>query len=158
MEDKCYLAIETKPNSYFPINLKDLSIANNFTSHKLEELDKFTLNFTAEEIIKAIRDDNILDVLENMNLVVIYNEKEKTRKVPVLTKDIHFDLWQFLKDKYNDKIVLNKIHNFLQNKIDEEKLNNLKKTSNFEDFITIINTLPYDVERKLYFYLYEKQL
>ena len=156
MEDKCYLAIETKPNSYFPVNLSDLSIAGGFTSHRLEEIDKFTLNFTEAEIIKAIKDGNILDVLENMSLVVIYNEKEKTRKVPVLTKDIKFDMWQFLKDNYDNKLMLNKIHNFLQNKIDEEKLQNIKTADNYKDFVTLINTLPYDIERKLYFYLYEK--
>ncbi|MCM1053578.1 MAG: hypothetical protein NC483_06370 [Ruminococcus sp.] len=156
MEDKYYLAVETKPNSYFPINLGDLSITNGFASHKLEEIDKFTLNFTKNEIIKAIKDGNILDVLENMNLVIIYNEKEKTRKVPVLTKDINFDMWKFLKDNYNDKLILNKIHNFLQNKIGEDKFKNLKNTDNCNDFVSIINTLPYDIERKLYFYLYEK--
>ena len=51
MEDKYYLAIETKPKNFFPINLADLNIAKNFTTWKLEELDNFTLKFTEEEII-----------------------------------------------------------------------------------------------------------
>ena len=46
MEDKYYLAVETKPNNYFPIELLNLSIAKGFTTQLLEKLDNFTLQFT----------------------------------------------------------------------------------------------------------------
>ena len=156
MGDKYYLAIETKPKNYFPINLLDLNISKNFNTFKLEELDRFTLNYTKEEIIKSIKEANLLEVNEYMPLIVIYYEKNVIRKAEALTKDINFNLWEDIKKNYKDKNYLNKIYNFLNNKIDSNMLKILKSSNNLQDFLTIISNLPYITQRKLYFYLYEK--
>ncbi|MCI9281472.1 MAG: hypothetical protein HFI49_04390 [Bacilli bacterium] len=154
MENKYYLAIETKPNNYFPLNLLDLKIFNK-TSNKIEEIDSLTLKYTKKEIMEAIKEANLLEIDYDMPLVIIYIEKEKTRKVEALTKDNSFDMWNNLKENYQDKNYCNRIINFLKNKIPEDTLNTLKNNKGQEMFLKIISELPYFTERKLYFYLYE---
>jgi len=154
MENKYYLAIETKPNNYFPLNLLDLKIFNK-TSNKIEEIDSLTLKYTKKEIMEAIKEANLLEIDYDMPLVIIYVEKEKTRKVEALTKDNSFDMWESLKENYQDKNYCNKIINFLNNKISDDTLNILKNNKGQEEFLKIISELPYFTERKLYFYLYE---
>lgn len=154
MENKYYLAIETKPNNYFPLNLLDLKIFNK-TSNKIEEIDSLTLKYTKKEIMEAIKEANLLEIDYDMPLVIIYVEKEKTRKVEALTKDNSFDMWNNLKENYQDKNYCNKIINFLNKRITEDTLNTLKNNKGQEMFLKIISELPYLTERKLYFYLYE---
>lgn len=155
MEHKYYLSVEVRPNNYFPINLKDIKIFNTNTND-IAQIDALTHNFTKAEIIKAIEETNIMDIKDNTNLVIIYNEKNRTRKVEVLTKDINFDMWQNIKDNYQDKNYCNKIINFLNGKISDEELNLLKAHKGEVEFLNIISGLPYFTTRKLYFYLYEK--
>ena len=154
MENKYYLAIETKPNNYFPLNLLDIKLFNK-TSNKIEEIDSLTLKYTKREIMEAIKEANLLEIDYDMPLVIIYVEKEKTRKVEALTKDNSFDMWESLKENYQDKNYCNKIINFLNNKISDDTLNILKNNKGQEEFLKIISELPYFTERKLYFYLYE---
>lgn len=158
MENKYYLAVETKPKNYFPIDLSNLSISKGFTSFQLAELDSFTLQFTKKEIMDSIKEANLLEIEDSMPLVIIYNEKEMVRKTDVLTKDIQFDLWQDIHKNFENKLYLNKIFNFLNKKIDDEAFNKLRQTQDIEMFLNEINHLPYMIQRKLYFYLYEKQL
>lgn len=154
MENKYYLAIETKPNNYFPINLLDIKLSNR-TIDKIEEIDSLTLKYTKKEIIDAIKEANIIGAEYSMPLVIVYVEKEKTRKVDALTKDYSFDMWQKLKENYLDKNYCNKIINFLNNKISTEEINKMREHKGQEQFLKIISELPYFIERKLYFYLYE---
>ncbi len=155
MENKYYLAIESRPKNYFPINLLDLRISNGFTTFHLEELDAFTQKFTKKEIIDAIRKANLLDVREDMSLVVIYYENKYTRKIAALTKDNQYDMWALLQEKYGDKIFLNKVVNFLNHKIDDEVLKKIKNSHDLNEFLSLIEHLSYPVLRKLYLYLYE---
>ena len=155
MENKYYLAVEVRPKNYFPINLLDLKISRGFTSTNLEELDAFTLKFTKSEIMKAVKEANLLDVNDDMPLVVIYYENKYTRKIEALTKDYNYDMWKLLNDKYGDKVFLNKIINFLNHKVDEKIIEELKRVQDKIKFLKILGTLPYFVQRKLYFYLYE---
>ena len=155
MENKYYLAVEVRPKNYFPINLLDLKISRGFTSTNLEELDAFTLKFTKSEIMKAVKEANLLDVNDDMPLVVIYYENKYTRKIEALTKDYNYDMWKLLNDKYGDKVFLNKIINFLNHKVDEKIIEELKSVQDKIKFLKILGTLPYFVQRKLYFYLYE---
>ncbi len=155
MENKYYLAVEVKPKNYFPINLLDLKIANHFTTTSLEELDSFTLKFTKKEIMDSIKEANLLDVKEDMPLVVIYYENKNTRKIEAFTKDYYYNMWDLLKNKYTDKVFMNKVINFLNKKITEEELNKIKNSHTLTDFLNGIGYLPYFVQRKLYFYLYE---
>ncbi len=156
MEDKYYLAVEIKPNNYFPINLGDLNIAKNFATWKLEELDNFTLKHTEAEIFKSIKEANLLDINDKMSLVVIYYEKSVIRKTDALTKDKYYDMWDYLKNNYQNKNLINKIYNFLNNKIDAEVLNKLKSSCDVQSFLQMMTKLNYFIQRKLYFYLYEK--
>lgn len=158
MEDKYYLAVETKPNNYFPIDLLNLSISNFKTIESLELLDAFTSKFTEEEIMNAIIEANLLEVNKNMPIILIYNEKNVIRKVPVLTKDNYYDMWEYIKNNYQDKNFLNKLYNFLNNKVDKDLIKDLKKVEEFKELLKIINELPYKIQRKLYFYLNEKWL
>ncbi len=154
MENKYYLAICPKPNNYFPINLLDLKISKGYTTMVLEELDNFTLKYTLEEIKEAIREANVLEVDKETKVVIIYYEKDEVRSIPVLTKDINFDMWQNIKDNFKDKNYRNKIYNFLKNKTDLVK--ELKDMDKIEDYILLIRKLPYILQRKLYFYLDER--
>lgn len=156
MEDKYYLAIQTKPNNYFPINLRDLNITKGFNSDKLEQLDAFTRKFTKKEILTSIKEANLLELTENMALVLIYNEKNVIRKADVLTKDNYYDMWLYIEQNYQNKSFLNKIFNFLKNKVDNHIFFQLKNISSLTELINIINSLPYKTQRKLYFYLSEK--
>ena len=156
MENQYYLAVEVKPKNYFPINLLDLKIANHFITTDLEKLDAFTLQFSKKEILDSIREANLLEVRDSMPLVVIYYENKNTRKVQALTKDYNYDMWGLLKEKYRDKIFLNKVVNFLNKKIDEGTLQEIKNSKDLNTFLSLIGYLPYLVQRKLYFYLYEQ--
>lgn len=155
MENKYYLAIEVRPKSYFPINLLDLNIFKGGAASNLEELDAFTLKFTKKEILDSIREANLLQVDDNMPLVIIYYENKYTRKLEALTKDYNYDMWNLLDKKYGDKLFLNKIVNFLNHKIDEKIVDQLKKVQSKKELLNIIGMLPYFIQRKLYFYLYE---
>lgn len=155
MENKYYLAIELRPHNYFPINLLDLNIAKGFTTTSLEELDHFTQKFYKKEIMEAVKDANLLDIREEMPLVVIYYEKKNTRKIDALTKDNAYDMWRLLKEKYTDKVFLNKVVNFLNKKIEPRILEEIKNSENVQDFLRGIGSIPYLVQRKLYLYLYE---
>ncbi len=153
MENKYNIAVVTKPNNYFPINLRDLKISNNYNTDKLEELDNFTLKYTKNDIMNAIKEANLLDINEDMSLVIIYYEKNDIRTLPILTKEISFDMWKYIKDNYEDKNFKNKVFNFLNNKVE---INNLKSAKDLNEFLMIISGVPYIIKRKLYFYLYEK--
>jgi len=156
MENKYYIAIETKPKNYFPINLLDLKISNKFNTFSLEELDKFTLKFNKQEIIDSIKESNLLEITNDMPLVVIYYEKNMVRKINALTKDINFDMWKNINDNYKDKNYLNKIYNFLNNKISSEELSEIKECQDIKEFFNKLSYLPYLIQRKLYLYLYEQ--
>ena len=154
MENKYYLAIEEKPNNYFPIDLRNLKIFHNRMTTSLEEIDALTLNFTKQEILEAIKEANLLDVQKTMPLVVIYYENKYTRKIEVLTKEKKYDMWKLLDEKYQDKVFVNKIVNFLNHKIDDTKLEKLKVSRDKEEFLQVLGNLPYFMQRKLYLYLY----
>lgn len=154
MENKYYLAVETRPRNYFPINLNDLNIFNSSPT-SLDKLDALTLKFSKPEIFKAIKENNLLDIDLNMNLVIIYYENNNIRKIDALTKEINFDMWDFLKKNYNNKNVINKIYNFLNNKISEEEFKSIRESNDLEEFINNVSKLSYLNQRKLYFYLYE---
>lgn len=158
MENKYFLAVETKPNNYFPINLTDVKIFNGKTSTYLDELDHLTLAYTKEEIMLSIKEANLLDIDLEMPLIVLYYEKDKARKAPALTKDVSFDMWLEIKKNYHDKNYLNKIINFYNNKISKEELEKVKNTNNVEAFLYEISKLAYQDQRKLYFYLYEQRI
>ena len=155
MENKYYLAVEVKPRNYFPIDLFNLKIANSFTSTNLDEIDAFTQKFTKKEIMDAIKEANLLEVEDTMPLVVIYYEKKNTRKMDALTKDNYYDMWQLLNTNYANKVFINKIVNFLNNKIDVQAFNKIKNSENRNEFLSSIGLLPYIIQRKLYLYLYE---
>lgn len=155
MENKYYLAVEVKPKNYFPIDLFNLKIANSFTSINLDEIDAFTQKFTKKEIMNAIKEANLLEVEDTMPLVVIYYEKKNTRKIDALTKDNYYDMWQLLNTNYSNKVFVNKIVNFLNNKIDIQLLNKIKNSESKNEFLSSIGSLPYLIQRKLYLYLYE---
>ena len=120
-----------------------------------EELDAFTLKFTKQEIIEAIKEDNLLDIAEPVNLFVIYYENKYTRKIDVLTKDRFYDMWKLLKEKYLDKAFVNKVVNFIRNKVDESMVLNIKNSETANEFLNNIGKLSYLMQRKLYLYLYE---
>lgn len=155
VENKYYLAIELRPNNYFPIQLFDLKIARGLSIHSLEELDAFTLRFTKKEIMDAVREANLLEVNDDMSLVVIYYENKNTRKMEALTKDYNYDMWGLLKENYHNKVFLNKIVNFLNKKIDASLLDRIKNSQREDDFFRSLGELSYLMQRKLYFYLYE---
>ncbi len=158
MENKYYLAVETKPKNYFPINLLDVSIFNKQNPTSLSQIDALTKEFTKNEILSAIKEANIIEIEDNMPLVVIYYEKKDIRKIPALTSDKYYDMWALLKENYEDKTFINKIDNFFKNKINEEEYLKIKNSTNLQEFLLSISNLNYETNRKLYFYLYENRI
>lgn len=156
MDNRYYLAVETKPNNYFPIDLLDLKISPSYPIIKLEELDNFTLKYTIKEIRDAIKEANLLNINDDMPLVIIYKEKEMVRKALPLTKDNNYDMYSKLKEKFSDKSYMNMIYNFLNKKVASDNLIKLKNSSTLEEFLNILANIPYLTQRKLYLYLYEK--
>lgn len=157
MENKYYLAIENKPKNYFPIYLPNLKIYSAPNTTKLEEIDAFTRNNEANTIKEAIKEANLLDLDYNMPLVVIYYENKSLRKIDALTKEKNYNMWELISKGYDDKVFLNKIYNFLSNKVEASILSDLKQCQNSSEFIKVLNKLPYPTIRRLYFYLYENR-
>ena len=90
-----------------------------------------------------------------MPLVVIYYENKNTRKIDALVKDNNYDMWSLLKEKYRDKVFVNKVVNFLNKRIDSSVLEKIKNSKSENEFLNNIGYLPYLVQRRLYLYLYE---
>lgn len=165
-----YLAFEERPNSYVPIDLSNLEI---FRGKKLDgtikSLDEFTMKFSEEELIDAIKRSNTV-VLDNYDvpLVIVY----KNHPLPLITnQNINaLDMADIFHEALENKELANKLKNKIQNimkkcmlnYISEEGIQKLTKsfqvainTKNYNYLMYIFNNLSYEGQRELAFYFYE---
>ena len=165
-----YLAFEERPNSYIPIDLSNLEI---FRGKKLDgtikSLDEFTMKFSEEELVDAIKRSNTV-VLDNYDvpLVIVY----KNHPLPLITnQNINaLDMADIFHEALENKELANKLKNkiqsimkkYMSNYISEEGIQILIKNfqvainnKNYNYLMYIFNNLSYEGQRELAFYFYE---
>ena len=158
METNYFLALEKRPGDTKFIDIQRLSISSGFDPKTLNLIDSFTMNFTIEELKKAILDDNLVenDYLKG-RLVIQDNFKKHTLEVidKNLIKD--FNLYNYLKERINNKELINNIIYKLKNIInDEEIITNLKQAQEDQDIVSMVNiitSIDYFAQRKFIVYL-----
>ena len=136
-----FLAIKRRNNDYLPLEWNLTSLYNGEDLSTLEGIDSFTSRINEAELINAILNKNMVDVDDKFKeFVIIFKEKGVVRE---LSDGVCFDknadflkksiIHGFLYDKRNDKQVINKIYNFLNNKNGDQPLEELKYILNRMD-------------------------
>ena len=134
-----YLVVEARPKEFMPIDINILLKSNmNFSS--IEIIDSFTKEYTYNELMNMIIQNNLLpDSFLNGKLYVI---NDKRFKFKVLTKDDNLLLDDFFINNIDDKIMMNKFYNiFLKYVKDEEIISIMKNTMYLKDIQKILDVL-----------------
>lgn len=144
------LAIRRAHNDYLPLDLRLLKLPN---VSSLQAIDFFTKTLTREELIIDIIKNNIADSQEYFeDFTIIFKEKGRIRELPegvCFIDDAPYvepqTIIDFLYENYHDKILINKIYNYLNSKISPEEateikfiLNNLDKFASRGDKAVLI--------------------
>lgn len=134
-----YLVVEARPKEFMPIDINILLKSNmNFSS--IEIIDSFTKEYTYEELMNMIIQNNLLpDSFLNGKLYVI---NDKRFRFKVLTKDDNLLLDDFLINNIEDRLMMNKFYNiFLKYVKDEELINMMKSAMSLKDIQKILDVL-----------------
>lgn len=134
-----YLVVEARPKEFMPIDINILLKSNmNFSS--IEIIDSFTKEYTYEELMNMIIQNNLLpDSFLNGKLYVINDKKFRFK---VLTKDDNLLLDDFFINNTQDKLLMNKFYNiFLKYVKDEEIINMMKSAMALKDTQKILDAL-----------------
>ncbi len=144
------LAIRRAHNDYLPLDLRLLKLPN---VSSLQAIDFFTKTLTREELIIDIIKNNIADSQEYFeDFTIIFKEKGRIRELPegvCFIDDAPYvepqTIIDFLYENYHDKILINKIYNYLNSKTSPEEaseikfiLNNLDKFASRGDKAVLI--------------------
>lgn len=149
-----YLVVEARPKEFMPIDINILLKSNmNFSS--IEIIDSFTKEYTYEELINMIIQNNLLpDSFLNGKLYVINDKKFRFK---VLTKDDNLLLDDFFINNIENKLMMNKFYNiFLKYVKDEEIIGMMKRAINEKSINDILNVLckvDYLSLRNIYVYI-----
>ena len=149
-----YLVVEARPKEFMPIDINILLKSNmNFSS--IEIIDSFTKEYTYEELMNMIIQNNLLpDSFLNGKLYVINDKKFRFK---VLTKDDNLLLDDFFINNIDDKLLMNKFYNiFLKYVKDEEVINMMKSTMALKDvqkLLDILCKVSYLNLRMIYVYI-----
>ena len=149
-----YLVVEARPKEFMPIDINILLKSNmNFSS--IEIIDSFTKEYTYEELMNMIIQNNLLpDSFLNGKLYVINDKKFRFK---VLTKDDNLLLDDFFINNIDDKLLMNKFYNiFLKYVKDEEVINMMKSTMALKDvqkLLDILCKVSYLDLRMIYVYI-----
>lgn len=134
-----YLVVEARPKEFMPIDINILLKSNmNFSS--IEIIDSFTKEYTYEELMNMIIQNNLLpDSFLNGKLYVINDKKFRFK---VLTKDDNLLLDDFFINNIEDKLMMNKFYNiFLKYVKDEEIISMMKRAMPLKDTQKILDVL-----------------
>ena len=134
-----YLVVEARPKEFMPIDINILLKSNmNFSS--IEIIDSFTKEYTYEELMNMIIQNNLLpDSFLNGKLYVINDKKFRFK---VLTKDDNLLLDDFFINNIEDKLMMNKFYNiFLKYVKDEEIISMMKSAMALKDVQKILDAL-----------------
>lgn len=156
------LAIRRAHNNYLPL---DLSILNLPNLNTLEAIDSFTKNISKEELVNIIITNDIAQEDELFeDFTIIFKEKGKIRELSEGTcfmDDANFlnpyAIIDFIYNNYHNKILINKIYNYLNTKTASDQaseikfiLNNLSRFAEKGDkAVKIVLNKLYDVEYEI---------
>lgn len=125
------LAIRRAHNDYLPLDLRLLKLPN---VSSLQAIDFFTKTLTREKLIIDIIKNNIADSQEYFeDFTIIFKEKGRIRELPegvCFIDDAPYvepqTIIDFLYENYHDKILINKIYNYLNSKTSPEEASEIK--------------------------------
>ena len=149
-----YLVVEARPKEFMPIDINILLKSNmNFSS--IEIIDSFTKEYTYNELMNMIIQNNLLpDSFLNGKLYVI---NDKRFKFKVLTKDDNLLLDDFFINNIDDKIMMNKFYNIFLKYVKDEELINMMKSAMFlkdiQKILDVLCKLNYLDLRMIYVYI-----
>lgn len=149
-----YLVVEARPKEFMPIDINILLKSNmNFSS--IEIIDSFTKEYTYEELMNMIIQNNLLpDSFLNGKLYVINDKKFRFK---VLTKDDNLLLDDFFINNIEDKLMMNKFYNiFLKYVKDEEIISAMKRAvseKSINDILNVLCKVDYLSLRNIYVYI-----
>ena len=149
-----YLVVEARPKEFMPIDINILLKSNmNFSS--IEIIDSFTKEYTYDELMNMIIQNNLLpNSFLNGKLYIINDKKFRFK---VLTKDDNLLLDDFFINNIEDKLIMNKFYNIFLKYVKDEDIINMMKRAISEKFINdILNVLckiDYLSLRNIYVYI-----
>jgi len=157
----CLLAIEERPNSFMPIDLKALGIGLPSTSITLRELDHLLFVHTTAFIKELIKVNNVVPGYDlSQPLVILYDdENNRKRKLSLIPEEYYFNgnIREILFDNIDDKKIINQLINKILSLPIEDNIKtnlvSLLKNGFIEEFVIIFNTLPYLIYRNLFLYI-----
>lgn len=134
-----YLVVEARPKEFMPIDINIL-LKSNIDFSNIEIIDSFTKEYTYEELMNMIIQNNLLpDSFLNGKLYVI---NDKRFRFKVLTKDDNLLLDDFFINNIEDRLMMNKFYNiFLKYVKDEELINMMKSAMSLKDIQKILDVL-----------------
>lgn len=158
------LAIEENQNNFFPIDISELDLGVNSLCCSIKQLDCLIFSFGIECIKDKIKKANVVSS-ESLakELVIIYQQDGKLKKVPIITKELLNDLGisELIGENIHDKVFLNRIYNRLDSLANAEIISaDLKndmvdslKANDINLFINRFDSLPYLLQRELLLFI-----
>lgn len=149
-----YLVVEARPKEFMPIDINILLKSNmNFSS--IEIIDSFTKEYTYDELMNMIIQNNLLpNSFLNGKMYVINDKKFRFK---VLTKDDNLLLDDFFINNIEDKLMMNKFYNiFLKYVKDEDIINMMKRAiseKSINDILNVLCKIDYLSLRNIYVYI-----
>lgn len=149
-----YLVAEARPKEFMPIDINILLKSNmNFSS--IEIIDSFTKEYTYDELMNMIIQNNLLpNSFLNGKLYVINDKKFRFK---ILTKDDNLLLDDFFINNIEDKLMMNKFYNiFLKYVKDEDIINMMKRAiseKSINDILNVLCKVDYLSLRNIYVYI-----
>lgn len=149
-----YLVVEARPKEFMPIDINILLKSNmNFSS--IEIIDSFTKEYTYDELMNMIIQNNLLpNSFLNGKLYVINDKKFRFK---ILTKDDNLLLDDFFINNIEDKLMMNKFYNiFLKYVKDEDIINMMKRAiseKSINDILNVLCKIDYLSLRNIYVYI-----
>ena len=154
------LALEEKPNSFVPIDLKSIGLDFPCENLTLRDIDSLNITYSVAEIKEAIKIANVVPTEAlNGNLVILYEENGQRRKAPIISKETfnEYNILGMLNDNILDKSFVNQ----LITKIESLKIPDEIKFSLEEGLrqglphlvMRAFNLMGYVDQRRLYLYM-----
>lgn len=157
----CLLALEERPNSFIPIDIKELGLDVSSVTLTLKEMDYLLEVYPLNYIRERIKHNNVCSPTAfDSPLVIIYeDDKNRKRKLPIISEQLYFEgnIETILTENISDKTFLNKLSDKIRLLgIAEEikvKLIYFLKNGFVDGFLLIYNKLPYLIQRNMYIYI-----
>lgn len=164
---KYYLVLELRLGDYNLIDINKLDICNGLVNNELLSIDVFTSKFTEEEIKGSIeRSNTVQPAYLTGSLKVISEAKHNFR---VLTKDIIDIIQEFQYSEEDiDQNFKNKIYGAYKKVVEStfedvsfikgllDKFKTTLRNGNKREIFLIIEQLPYNKSRLIYYYIYNE--